>query len=127
MERNSTLGSLTRDWWGKSRRELLNEVTSTRAAKALARCFGGDLPSADWRHFGRLAGFTNPKRERQLLSGMQPFARLIESRWVRLQPGENVYRGSQSNAANGKNRWNQQGGRGGQCPCIGVAVAESIA
>jgi hypothetical protein len=59
--------------------ELLDEVTSTRAAKALARRFGGDLSSADWRHFGRLAGFTNPKRERQLPSGMQPFARLIES------------------------------------------------
>jgi hypothetical protein len=59
--------------------QLLDEVTSTRAAKALAQRFGGDLSSADWRHFGRLAGFTNPKRERQLLSGMQPFARLIES------------------------------------------------
>ena len=31
---------------------------------------------ADWRHFGRLAGFTNPKRERRLPSGMRPFARL---------------------------------------------------
>jgi RepB DNA-primase from phage plasmid len=58
---------------------VLDEVTSTRAAKALARRFGGDLSSADWRHFGRLAGFTNPKRERQLPSGIQPFARLIES------------------------------------------------
>jgi RepB DNA-primase from phage plasmid len=59
--------------------QVLDEVTSTRAAKALARRFGGDLSSADWRHFGRLAGFTNAKRERQLPSGMQPFARLIES------------------------------------------------
>src|SRR5262249_48948889 len=32
--------------------------------------------SADWRHFGQLAGFTNPKRERQLPSSMRPFARL---------------------------------------------------
>jgi RepB DNA-primase from phage plasmid len=59
--------------------EALDEVTSTRAAKELARRFGGDLSSADWRHFGRLAGFTNPKPERQLPSGMQPFARLIEA------------------------------------------------
>jgi RepB DNA-primase from phage plasmid len=56
--------------------QVLDEVTSTRAAKALARRFGGDLSSADWRHFGRLAGFTNPKPERQLPSGMRPFARL---------------------------------------------------
>jgi hypothetical protein len=37
---------------------------------------GGDPSSADWRHFGRLAGFTDPKPERQLPSGMRPFARL---------------------------------------------------
>ena len=35
--------------------------------------------SADWRHFGRLAGFTNPKPNRRLESGLQPFARLVEA------------------------------------------------
>ena len=49
---------------------------STRAAKELVERFGGDPSSADWRHFGRLAGFTNPKRERQLPSGLRPFVRL---------------------------------------------------
>ena len=56
--------------------QVLEAVMSTRAAKALVERFGGDPASADWRHFGRLAGFTNPKRERQLPSGMRPFARL---------------------------------------------------
>jgi hypothetical protein len=56
--------------------QVLEAATSTRAAKALVERFGGDPSSADWRHFGRLAGFTNPKRERQLPSGMRPFARL---------------------------------------------------
>jgi RepB DNA-primase from phage plasmid len=56
--------------------QILDAPASTLAAKALAERFGGDPSSADWRHFGRLAGFTNPKRERQLLSGMRPFARL---------------------------------------------------
>jgi RepB DNA-primase from phage plasmid len=46
--------------------QVLDEIISTRAAKELARRFGGDLSSADWRHFGRLAGFTNPKPERQV-------------------------------------------------------------
>jgi RepB DNA-primase from phage plasmid len=41
---------------------VLDEVISTRAAKILAARFGGDLGSADWRHFGRLAGF--PTRSR---------------------------------------------------------------
>jgi hypothetical protein len=56
--------------------QVLPAAASTRAAKELVERFGGDPSSADWRHFGRLAGFTNPKRERQLPSGMRPFARL---------------------------------------------------
>ena len=56
--------------------QVLDASASTRAARQLAERFGGDRSSADWRHFGRLAGFTNPKPERQLPSGMRPFARL---------------------------------------------------
>jgi hypothetical protein len=56
--------------------QVLEAPMSTRAAKQLAERFGGDPSSADWRHFGRLAGFTNPKPERQLPSGMRPFTRL---------------------------------------------------
>src|SRR6266851_3783595 len=56
--------------------QVLDAAMSTRAAKQLAERFGGDPSSADWRHFGRLAGLTNPKPERQLPSGLRPFARL---------------------------------------------------
>ncbi len=59
--------------------EILDEAARTRAAKLLAERYGGDLGSADWRHFGRLAGFTNPKPNRRLASGLQPFARLVEA------------------------------------------------
>jgi hypothetical protein len=59
--------------------EILDAATSTGAAKLLAERFSGDLGSADWRHFGRLAGFTNPKPNRRLASGLQPFARLAEA------------------------------------------------
>jgi RepB DNA-primase from phage plasmid len=59
--------------------EVLDEVASTRAAKLLAERYGGDPGSADWRHFGRLAGFTNPKPSRRLASGLAPFARLLEA------------------------------------------------
>jgi hypothetical protein len=57
----------------------LHEATGTRAAKLLAERYGGDPGSADWRHFGRLAGFTNPKPYRRLASGLHPFARLLEA------------------------------------------------
>src|SRR5271168_3835903 len=59
--------------------QVLEEAISTWVAKELARRFGGDPGSADWRHFGRLAGFTNPKPNRRLESGLQPFARLVEA------------------------------------------------
>lgn len=59
--------------------QVLDQAASTRMAKILAERFGGDTGSADWRHFGRLAGFTNPKPNRRLESGMQPFARLVEA------------------------------------------------
>jgi hypothetical protein len=65
--------------------EVLDEAASTQAAKLLAKRYGGDPGSADWRHFGRLAGFTNPKPSRRLASGLQPFARLLEA-------GGQVYR-----------------------------------
>jgi len=57
---------------------ILDQATSTTAAKELVRHFGGDPSSADWRHFGRLAGFTNQKPRRRLPNGLQPFVKLRE-------------------------------------------------
>ncbi len=54
----------------------LDRSMSGCASKGLAKRFGGDLSSADWRHFGRLAGFTNRKPERLLQNGLPPFVRL---------------------------------------------------
>jgi hypothetical protein len=59
--------------------QTLDHDISSRAAKELAKRFGGDLSSADWRHFGRLAGFTNRKSERLLPNGLAPFVRLRQS------------------------------------------------
>jgi len=59
--------------------KVLNRELSTRVAKALASQFGGDPSSADWRHFGRLAGFTNQKPGRRLDNGLAPFVRLKSS------------------------------------------------
>ena len=57
---------------------ILDRSLGTQAAKELARRFCGDPSSADWRHFGRLAGFTNQKPRRRLENGLPPFARLRE-------------------------------------------------
>src|SRR5262249_1084853 len=57
---------------------VLSRTLSTQAAKELARRFGGDPSSADWRHFGRLPGFTNQKPQRRLANGLAPFVRLHE-------------------------------------------------
>ncbi len=64
--------------WLNHGRILFDRTFSTHAAKELARRFGGDPSSADWRHFGRLAGFTNQKPKRRLKSGFPPFVRLHE-------------------------------------------------
>ena len=62
--------------------ELLDRRTSTQAARALADRFGGDPGAADWRHFGRLAGFTNRKPAYAGRDGLFPFVRIVE-----FQPG----------------------------------------
>src|ERR1700683_3935927 len=60
--------------------ERLNKEVSTAAARALAEKFGGDRGAADWRHFGRLAGFTNRKvKHLDASTGLYPFVRLIEA------------------------------------------------
>jgi len=60
--------------------ERIGKEVSTAAARALAKKFGGDEGAADWRHFGRLAGFSNRKPGHfDASTGLYPFVRLIEA------------------------------------------------
>ena len=60
--------------------ERLSKDESTAAARKLAEKFGGDRGAADWRHFGRLSGFTNRKAQHfDARTGLYPFVRLIEA------------------------------------------------
>ncbi len=68
--------------------ELLTKEMGTAAARTLAMRFGGDVNAADWRHFGRLAGFTNRKEKYRQKDGLFPFVRLTESRGVVYQEAE---------------------------------------
>ena len=107
--------------------EVLDEVTSTRAAKLLAERYGGDPGSADWRHFGRLAGFTNPKPSRRLASGLQPFARLLEaSGQVYRQAPVFIAEVRAVLAGGGRVEWRRCRGQGGEgAPDIAAAEAAS--
>src|SRR5262249_51393338 len=58
---------------------VLSRNASSAAARSLAQQFGGDLGSADWRHYGRLAGFTNRKEKHRGEDGRFPFVRLIHA------------------------------------------------
>ena len=59
--------------------QILPKPLSTFAARLLALRFGGDLASADWRHYGRLAGFTNRKDKHRRTDGTFPYVRLHEA------------------------------------------------
>src|SRR5258708_17535881 len=62
--------------------QILPTHLSTFAARLLASRFGGDPASADWRHYGRLAGFTNRKDKYRRKDGTFPYVGLHEATGV---------------------------------------------
>ena len=87
--------------------ERLGKEVGTAAARALAEKFGGDRGAADWRHFGRLAGFTNRKAKYlDASTGLYPFVRLIEA-------GGEVYPEAERFLAGVKSRHRTAEGRAG--------------
>lgn len=58
--------------WVKLSDKPLSAEVRERAAKGLAKHYGGDMNSADSRHYGRLAGFTNQK-PKHTRDGRQPY------------------------------------------------------
>jgi hypothetical protein len=55
----------------------LEPKLASAVGKQLARRYGGDLASTDWRHLGRLAGFTNQKPQRRDGRGRAPWVQLL--------------------------------------------------
>lgn len=68
----------------------LEPAVATSAGKYLAHLYGGDGASTDWRHLGRLAGFTNQKPTRRTLGGYAPWARLVHARAGLAPRGESL-------------------------------------
>jgi hypothetical protein len=65
--------------WLRISETPLEPAVATQVGKQLARAYGGDLASTDWRHLGRLAGFTNQKPARRQLSGYGPWVKLLHA------------------------------------------------
>jgi hypothetical protein len=57
----------------------LEPAVATTIARRLALIYGGDLASADWRHLGRLAGFTNQKPLRRQGNGYAPWVQVVQA------------------------------------------------
>lgn len=71
--------------WLNHGRTLPKDVSSA-AARAVAARFDADPGSADWRHFGRLAGYTNRKIKHQMPDGRFPFVRLVYAECAAVYP-----------------------------------------
>ena len=57
----------------------LPPAVASAIGRELARWHHGDPASTDWRHVGRLAGFTNQKPQRRLPSGLAPWVKLRQA------------------------------------------------
>jgi hypothetical protein len=66
--------------WIRLSTSPLEPALATAASKHLAHMYGGDLASTDWRHLGRLAGFTNQKPARRTPDRYAPWVKLVHAR-----------------------------------------------
>lgn len=66
--------------WIRLSSSPLEPAVATAAGKLLALVYGGDGASTDWRHLGRLAGFTNQKPARRTLSGYAPWVKIVDAK-----------------------------------------------
>ncbi len=66
--------------WLHVSRTPLEPALATAVSRQLAGTYGGDGASADWRHLGRLAGFTNQKPQRRTPGGHAPWVQIVHAR-----------------------------------------------
>ena len=63
--------------WVRVSTQPLAPAAASAIGRELARRYHGDRASTDWRHVGRLAGFTNQKPQRRLPNGLAPWVKLL--------------------------------------------------
>jgi len=65
--------------WIRLSTSPLEPSVASAAGKLLAAAYGGDPASTDWRHLGRLAGFTNQKPARRTSGGHAPWVKVVSA------------------------------------------------
>src|SRR6516165_3581317 len=65
--------------WIRVSASPLEPALASAASKLLAAAYGGDPASTDWRHLGRLAGFTNQKPARRTPGGYAPWVKVVSA------------------------------------------------
>ena len=66
--------------WVQVSATSIEPAVAGRVGKQLADVYGGDPASTDWRHLGRLAGFTNQKPQRRNWRGYSPWVKVLHAR-----------------------------------------------
>jgi hypothetical protein len=66
--------------WVQVSATLIDPALASQVGKQLAHTYGGDSASTDWRHLGRLAGFTNQKPQRRNGRGYSPWVKVLHAR-----------------------------------------------
>ena len=57
----------------------IQAAVASQIGKQLAHLYRGDPASTDWRHLGRLAGFTNQKPQRRNWRGYSPWVKVLHA------------------------------------------------
>ena len=65
--------------WVRVSAAPIDAAVASRIGKQLASVYGGDPASTDWRHLGRLAGFTNQKPQRRNGRGFAPWVKVLHA------------------------------------------------
>jgi MobA/MobL family/RepB DNA-primase from phage plasmid len=81
--------------WVRLTEGPLAPAVATTASRGIAQHYGGDLNSADWRHFGRLAGFTNRKLEHTTAGGHHSWVLCHEASGQQADIGSEAARAAQ--------------------------------
>jgi hypothetical protein len=71
-------------------------AVATAAGKLLALGYGGDPASTDWRHLGRLAGFTNQKPARRTPAGHAPWVKALHTQASLAPQAESLLRSARA-------------------------------
>jgi len=83
----------------------------------LAERYDGDMSSANWRHMGRLAGFTNRKEEHRQPDGRYPYVRLRDAGGERVAVAPAVLDRARDQATQGRRAAAEKsGGVAGESP-----------